>query len=198
MSMAFKTTGVVGTAAAGMTDQGFDASRASSGARGEGLTAAILRGYSDRALIIHSLRLPVKLETDIDHLVVSGEGILAIDSKLWRPGYYHGWFGTPMRGVRREPHVSAAATEKALEVLTSMLGADRIDPETFSLVAVHGAKKAESTTVSSSLSWRPTPIIGAAKLEDRVEKFLTLHPGPAEDRLARALQRIHRKGRARR
>lgn len=194
MSTPLKTTGVIGTAAAGMTDQGFDASRAASGARGESLTAAILRGYSDWALIIHSLRLPVKLKTDIDHLVVAGEGILAIDSKLWRPGYYHGWLGTPMRGFRREPHVSAASTEKALDVLTSMLAADRIDPETSSLIAVHAAKKHAATTISSSLSWRPTPIVGAATLEDRVEKFLTLHPGAAEDRLARGLQRIHRKG----
>lgn len=194
MSTPFKTTGVIGTAAAGMTDQGFDASRASSGARGEGYTAVILRGFSDRALIIHSLRLPVKLKTDIDHLVVADEAILAIDSKLWRPGYYHGWLGNPMRGMRPEPHISSPSTEKALDVLTSMLAADGIRPQVSSLVAVHGAKKREVTTISSSLSFRSTPIIGAATLDDRVEKFLTRYPGTADEDLARGLQRIHQKG----
>lgn len=194
MDTRIKTTGVIGTPASGMARQGFDAGRAASGAHGEERTAAILHQFRDLALIVHSMRLPVKLKTDIDHLVIAGDAILAIDSKVWRPGYYHQWLSTPMRGIRSESHLAPASTGQALDVLRPMLAADRLDPEMSALISVLRSKNNAKTTISASLAWRAVPIIGVEKLQARVEKFLVQHPEPAAVPLAATIAAIHRRG----
>lgn len=197
MSHRNATTGVIGTPAAGLHTQGFTPGTAEAGARGEHLSATMLRDYADDCLIVHSLRLPVKMNADIDHLIVAGDSLLAIDSKLWKPGYYHGWFGAPRRGLSTEAHLDVNASARAVSALESMLTADGLAPRTSRLVAVHPAKQKQKTTISTSLRWHTPPIVAASKLRIRIEDFLEQsgHHGP-DPKLAAAIKRIHQKGRS--
>lgn len=197
MSHRNATTGVIGTPAAGLHTQGFNAGTATAGARGEHLTAQTLRDYSGDCLIVHSLRLPVKMNADIDHLIVAGNSLLAIDSKLWKPGYYHGWIGSPRRGLSTEAHLDVDASAHAVSALESMLAADGLTPTTSRLVAVHPAKQKQKTTISTSLRWHTPPIVAATALASHIEGFLeqAVNHGP-DPKLAAAIKRIHQKGRS--
>lgn len=199
MSHRTMTTGVIGTPATGLDAQGFNAGAAAAGVRGEHLTAQTLRDYSSDCLIAHSLRLPVKMNADIDHLIVAGNSLMAIDSKLWKPGYYHGWIGSPRRGLRTEAHLDVDASARAVSALESMLAADGLTPTTSRLVAVHPAKQKQKqkTTISTSLRWHTPPIVAATALATHIEDFLQQSGGlRADPELASAIKRIHQKGRS--
>lgn len=81
----------LGTAGGSLTDAGFaaNAGTARAGKTGEILTARILdaqaktRGFT----VLHDLRIP-RAKANIDHVVVAGNRVWVIDSKLWLPGLY--------------------------------------------------------------------------------------------------------------
>lgn len=197
MSQGTKTTGVIGSPAAGLSAQDFNAGAASAGTRGERLTAAALGGYVRSCLIVHSLRLPVKMNADIDHLIVAGNSLLAIDSKLWKPGYYHSWFGIPRRGLGAEAHLDVDASARAVSALKSMLSADGLNPAVDRLVVVHPAKQKQKTTISVSMQLRTPPTVSAATsgFTRRIEDFISDCHG-ADPKLAASIKRIHQKGRS--
>lgn len=103
---------IYGTPAIGLRRGGFGTpgSRAA-GAAGEKLTAEILNGFTDRAAIFHDLLVPHdRLTLNIDHAVLTGNRLLLIDSKLWKPGRH--WSIGPwyFRGTeRRDPPSQAVA-----------------------------------------------------------------------------------------
>jgi len=65
------------------------------GASGERRTADLLRAIQNqrhpqkRFVVIHDVMLPsAKYTANIDHIVVAGNRVLIIDSKVWSPGFY--------------------------------------------------------------------------------------------------------------
>lgn len=80
-----------GRAGGSLDDAGFaaNAQTAKAGQAGELLTARILnRQAADRGFtVLHDLRVP-RARANIDHVVVAGNRVWVIDSKLWLPGVY--------------------------------------------------------------------------------------------------------------
>jgi len=65
------------------------------GLKGEVRTASVLRAIqsartpSQCFTVVHDIMLPSsKYTANIDHLVIAGNSVIIIDSKVWSPGYY--------------------------------------------------------------------------------------------------------------
>ena len=68
------------------------------GARGEHRTAEILNRLAHRgAAIFHDITLPGS-RANLDHVIVAGNSITIIDTKVWAPGTYWRLFGVIRRG----------------------------------------------------------------------------------------------------
>ncbi len=84
---------------------GGNVSASRAGARGEQLTAAVLNQLAksvDGLAVLHDLRIPIPgVKANIDHAIVSGDRVLLLDSKLWRPGFYWTIAGRTRRGLQR-------------------------------------------------------------------------------------------------
>lgn len=83
---------ILGVPGHGLQDAGWAKNQqvAAKGAVGEKLTAQVLdRLATDGdATVMHDLRIPSSRYTaNIDHVVVSGNRVLIVDSKLWKPGF---------------------------------------------------------------------------------------------------------------
>ena len=77
----------VGSPGAGLADSGFGDDQISLGVRGEKATAEILSRVQARhptTVVGHSLRVHRDTEADLDHLLVVGNHLVIIDSKMWR------------------------------------------------------------------------------------------------------------------
>lgn len=81
----------LGRAGGALDDAGFavNAGTAKAGQTGELLTARILdaRAANHGFTVLHDLRIP-RAKANIDHIVVAGNRVWVIDSKLWMPGLY--------------------------------------------------------------------------------------------------------------
>jgi len=86
-----------GTPGASLSGESFydKRKRADIGASGERRTADLLRAIqqkrhpSKRFTVIHDLMLPSdKYTVNIDHIVIAGDNVLIIDSKVWSSGFY--------------------------------------------------------------------------------------------------------------
>ena len=82
--------------------------------------------------LLHGLHRPGTDHADIDHVLVFGKTVIAIDSKLWRPGHYW-WDGRDLYREGRRQHAVAfgdavTALRRALPGRVRVIG----------LVAVHG------------------------------------------------------------
>jgi hypothetical protein len=53
--------------------------------------------------VLHDLRIP-GAQANIDHIVVSGDRVWIVDTKVWKPGFYFTLFGRTYRGRERVPH----------------------------------------------------------------------------------------------
>lgn len=101
--------GIYGRAATGLQDSSWAINEqvARIGAKGEEKSARLLDGFSKKAAILHDLRIPIPgFKANIDHIVVSGNRVLILDSKMWRPGFYWTMFGVNRRGLQRVDHTA--------------------------------------------------------------------------------------------
>jgi hypothetical protein len=72
------------------------------GAKGERLTAKLLKACAGDATVLHDLDIPIaKMSANIDHAVVTGRRVLLVDTKMWKPGRYVTVFGRTFRGWSR-------------------------------------------------------------------------------------------------
>lgn len=101
-----------------------DRGAAKVGASGEQRTADLLDRYAAESdvTVLHDLRVPSsKYKANIDHVVVSGNRVFVIDSKVWKPGRY--WtdpWGRTFRGFERfEPaeKQTMVVIDKTLEAM---------------------------------------------------------------------------------
>lgn len=141
------------------------------GVQGEQRTAAVLDAFSDRALILHDLRIPLPgVKANIDHAVVSGKHVLLIDSKVWKPGFYWTWSDTPRRGLEAVPHVGKKTMQMALTATQKHLrgtGAKLPQP----LVAVWPSNSSKSTNLTFLRVPGAKPV-KADSLSRRVNSFI--------------------------
>jgi hypothetical protein len=118
---------VVGTAAASLADSAgwADPGRAAIGAKGERATASVLNALAHvpgGPSVIHDARIPLpNVKANIDHMVVSGNNVLIIDSKMWKPGFYWTAFGRTFRGLSAFPSADKRTLPMAVDGITKFL-----------------------------------------------------------------------------
>lgn len=108
-----------------------DQGAAKVGASGERRTAELLDRYATQGVtVMHDLRVPsAKYKANIDHVVVSGNRVFVIDSKVWKPGRYWTVRGKTRRGFERfapADKQTMVVTQKALVAMFERAGLDVI------------------------------------------------------------------------
>lgn len=115
---------VLGTAGAGLLDPEWlsDRGRASVGYSGEKRSARLLHELAadTEVTILHDLTIPGS-KANIDHVVVAGDRIHLIDSKVWRPGFYWTLGAVTRRGLERFPPADKRTLQLALDRLRGLL-----------------------------------------------------------------------------
>lgn len=82
---------VLGTPGGSVAEVDGDAGAIEAGRRGELKTGEVLARVAEESdrVVLHDLSVPARgNNANIDHLVIGGSTILAIDSKMWAPGLY--------------------------------------------------------------------------------------------------------------
>lgn len=120
---------VIGKPAAGLKNAKWAASAgaAKAGSDGEIMTAAALNKIAMSVAgptVIHDVRIPLPgVSANIDHLIVSGNTLTIVDTKMWKPGFYWTAFGHSFRGAEKFDHANKQTMVMAADALEK-LGAD--------------------------------------------------------------------------
>ncbi len=130
-SPAFATSiGKPGASVGGLAGK-FGTAHTSAGTDGEIRTARVLEKYCKPGgpTVLHDLVLPMNgVKANIDHVVISGNEVRILDSKLWQPGFYWTLGGTTRRGMTRVDHADkqtmAMATTAIKKVLSTNAASD--------------------------------------------------------------------------
>lgn len=117
---------VIGKPAAGLKDARWasSAGAAKAGSEGELLTANVLNKIAMAVAgptVLHDVRIPLPgVSANIDHLIVSGNRLTIIDTKMWKPGFYWTMFGHSFRGAEKFPHANKQTMVMAADALEKM------------------------------------------------------------------------------
>ena len=122
---------VVGSAATGLQDASWAVSKAHAraGAKGEHQTARVLNQLartSGGPGVLHDVKIP-GAHANVDHVVVAGNKVFLIDSKVWRAGFYWSFLGAPLRGSKSFPHAKTTTLEFAQDRLKTVLEQAGVD-----------------------------------------------------------------------
>ena len=154
-----------------------NAAVAAAGRRGEQATARVLDWHARNGkAVMHDLRMPIPgMSLNIDHVVVAGNTVVLVDSKLWRPGFYWTWAGRTFRGLRRARHVDKQTMLMARESIGAYLDRHQLSAGIRCVVAAW-----PSSDHSPLRLWAAaTPgaeLINASGLSDWIEKVLPDEP----------------------
>jgi hypothetical protein len=95
------------------------------GRRAELQSAVVLHRLASRPdgpTVLYDLAIPIPgISANIDHVVVSGQRVLIIDSKGWKPARYWSVGGATFRGFRRFEHAKTRTPRMAHQALTGYL-----------------------------------------------------------------------------
>jgi len=125
-----KTQGrIIGTAGGSLVGAGstWAASEtvAETGRRGEIKTGELLAPtvFTHGWTILHDLKIPIPgIIANIDHVVVAGNQVVPIDTKVWKPGFYWTAFGNTFRsGLSRFKYADTKTFKMAYESLPRFL-----------------------------------------------------------------------------
>lgn len=121
---AFATS--IGTpgASVGSLSGRFGNAHTAAGTDGEIRTARVLQKYCKPGgpTVLHDLVLPMNgIKANIDHVVISGNEVRILDSKLWQPGFYWTLGGTTRRGTTRVDHADKQTMAMAATALRKVL-----------------------------------------------------------------------------
>ena len=182
----------LGRAGGSLDDAGFsvNAGTAKAGQTGELLTARMLDARAEKHgfTVLHDLRVP-RSKANIDHIVVAGNRVWVIDSKLWAPGVYmttpKGTFHFDGRVNKPAPHADKRGLplgHARIAELLEPLGARMQRP----LMVLHCSRPSERF---STWMYRPA--------SDRGARVRALHPmklrfpsREADPRIVAALVRL--------
>lgn len=182
-----QTRGVFGQPSA-HTNTKFSQEAVSAGFSGERATADLIDGYGSQAMIFHGLKLPIKLRTDIDHLIVRDNAVFAIDSKYWSAGRYWALGGNLYRGLSKIS--TPQAMTQAVNALVAML--DNAPDHINVLTVVHS--KGHRARIGSSARKLAQPMVAASAAYSIIDRWLQEHPGEPDQLLASQLLGIYRLG----
>jgi hypothetical protein len=184
---------VLGSAGGGLVDAAWAANAdvAKIGRAGELRTAAVLDPLTglNGAAVLHDLQIPIPgFKANIDHVFVSGNTVLIIDTKVWRAGFFWSFGGRAYRGMRRFTSAEKKTMSMARDRLAGYLRerglqADLLTP----VVAVWPSKDGASSTFWA-MNYPGAKVIPAADLEKRVQRVR--RNGPANAILVSTLSQL--------
>jgi len=166
-------------------DTGFTHAAISVGRIGEQATAEMIDPLGTQAMVFHGFKLPVKLATDIDHLIVRDNAMLAIDSKFWQAGTYRVIRGELYRGLRRiqTPGAILGATKILAQHLTTT-------PDVQVITVVHS--KHGNAKIKRSCSRLQPPVFDEPTARQFINQWLAEHPGLPQRPLSSQVLKIYR------
>ena len=115
--------------------------RARQGRRGESDCATLIHNafrHDDDAYVFHDVSIP-GMRANIDHVVVRGLNVLAVDAKRWKAGLYWTLLGHTRRGREAVPHCDKATIPAAQRILREFLEGGSADYPELAQVSVRGA-----------------------------------------------------------
>ena len=177
--------GVYGRPTRHENNTGFTQAAISVGLVGEQATAKMIDPLGTQAMVFHGFKLPVKLATDIDHLIVRDNAMLAIDSKFWQAGTYRAIRGEMYHGLRRIK--TPAAILGATKILAQQL---HTTPDVQVITVVHS--KAGKAKIKRSCATLQTPVIDGSRATQFIDQWLAEHPGLPQRSLSSRLLKIYR------
>lgn len=149
----------------------------------------MINALSNDAAIFHGMQLPIKLRTDIDHLIVRSGAVLAIDSKFWQAGTHRGFGGKLYRGFQTIDTPDAML--KAVEILQKLTKGHQLEAST--MVIVHS--KGGGAKIASSAAKLNPPIFDPHSAQKHINQWLIDHPGLPSPRLVSRLLNLQNSGR---
>lgn len=100
--------------------------KAQVGSYAEKKTAAVTdeRARATDAVVLHDIRIPLKgYKANIDHVWVSGNTVIIMDTKQWEGGTYWTLFGKTRNGFKLIPHADKRTIPAAVAGITEFLAA---------------------------------------------------------------------------
>ncbi|MGP5523348.1 nuclease-related domain-containing protein [Glutamicibacter arilaitensis] len=173
-------TGIFGIPGTGLQDQTFarNSGTAAVGARFEERTAKILNEFSGQCAVLHDVRIPLRgVRANIDHILISGNRLLMLDTKAWAKGFY--WtlpaLGT-LNGLTRASHVDKSL-QMAHRAFCDLAGdtANVLKP-TIAVWGSNGDVNVQAVRVDGA------SVINAHDLRTTVGKFISKSKADSADR----------------
>lgn len=103
--------------------------QASAGQSGEKRTAAITDAFvrKTNGAVLHDLRIPIQgYRANIDHVLVSGQNITIVDTKVWEGGFYWTLGKVTRNGFKKVPHADKRTLPAAVRGITDYLNGQNI------------------------------------------------------------------------
>jgi len=94
------------------------------GQSGEVKTSRIINHavQGTKAVALHDLRIPLPgVRANIDHVLITHNGVYLIDSKVWKPGFMWTVGGTTRRGWQKFPYADKSTMKMAHDGVAAML-----------------------------------------------------------------------------
>lgn len=178
---------VLGTPGGSVTDLGTDA--AAIGRDGEEMIGQEISqiAYSSERVVLHDLDVPARgMKANIDHLVLGGDVVLIVDSKVWRKGFYWTIGGNSYRGLTAQPHLDKPTLRVIQEKVADFLPGLLIRRP---LIAVR-TRTGEGHVHTGLLKVPGADVVSASSLARRVESLVpNAPPNPeAAAKLARLVR----------
>ncbi|MGH9067649.1 MAG: nuclease-related domain-containing protein [Acidimicrobiales bacterium] len=112
------------------------------GQKGERATAQILAkalGSDPDVVILHDLSIP-GFDANVDHVVVKGNRVFILDSKVWKPGFYWRFGHRCMRGWKSFPPAGKKTVGMAVDRYRAALTQAKVPVQVTGLLVVHPSK----------------------------------------------------------
>lgn len=159
---------IIGRPGAGLLDASWasSAGAAQKGHEGEVRTAALLDREAEAVqgpTVVHDVRIPLpNVKANIDHLIISGNTVTIIDSKVWKPGRYWTMFGSTRRGMEKFPHADKSTMVMARDALKNLAEQNKVSIDfKESLLVIWSSRKYPKMSVRFLKPQGATPISGA-------------------------------------
>lgn len=177
---------VIGKPGAGLLDASWasSAGAAQKGHDGELRTAVLLDSEAvtvQGPTVIHDVCIPLpNVKANIDHLIISGNTVTIIDSKVWKPGRYWTLFGVTRRGMEKFQHADKSTMVMARDALEKLAQENNISIE-FSepLLVIWSSRKYPKMSVRLLKPKGASPLTGAAFTKKLSRLFGSQQADPA-------------------
>lgn len=140
-----------------------------------------------RGTVLHDLYIPNAGDrANIDHAIVSGDRVLIVDSKVWKPGFYWTLGGQSRRGLERIKFAEKKTMEMAFDRTQRMLRNAGLSVEMLTPVLVVWPSRHGTKVTSWLLSIPGARVMTPGAFGSKAHHLMN---SPANPRIVAALRR---------